>query len=121
MRAEENFACCLKSRLTQAAGQLDVSSRNGGAAERFVADRIVGSCRDFGNRRASPYPGGRAKNAPEVRYASLVHLGGGQLLATAAAGVGNACTLSFREAPRLGRQARGKRACRTIALRHDER
>jgi hypothetical protein len=34
------------------------------------------------------------------------------LLATAAAGVGNACSLSFREAPRLGRRARGKRALR---------
>jgi hypothetical protein len=32
---------------------------------------------------------GRAKNAPEVRYASLVHRGGGQLLSAAAAGVGN--------------------------------
>jgi hypothetical protein len=44
-----------------------------------------------------------------------------RLLETRAAGVGNACSLSVRGAPRLGRQARGKRAFPTIALRHDER
>ena len=63
------------------------------------------------------------RGAPKTRRRTLrllVHPGWG-VAATATAGVGNGCNLSFREAPRLGRQARGKRAWATIALRHDER
>ena len=62
----------------------------------------------------------RAENAPEVRRTSLVHLGAGQIVGHPAAGLRNVWRLSFRKAPRLGRQARGKRACATIAPRHDD-
>ena len=70
---------------------------------------------DEADRRGAP------KTRRTVRHTYSCIWVAARLLATAAAGVGNACSLSFREAPRLGRQARGKRACRTIALRHDER
>ena len=45
---------------------------------------------------------------------------GGYVAAATATGVENACSLSFREAPRLGRRARGS-ALAQLSLRHDER
>ena len=64
---------------------------------------------------------GTPKNAAEGTGNTPVHMDGGQLLATAAAGVGNACSLSFQRPRALGDRRGGKRACATIALRHDER
>ena len=75
----------------------------------------------FGSESVRSHPlRGTPKNAAEGTAKHTRAYGWRPVVATAAAGVGNACSLSFREAPRLGRQARGKRACATIALRHDD-
>jgi hypothetical protein len=63
MRTQENFAFCLKSAAyAEPVGQLDVSSRNGGAAERSKPDSIVAS-----PHVASP-AGGRARRASAYHH-----------------------------------------------------
>ena len=100
------------------------------AAERSVPDRIVVSPHaasparrpgdeswlaglDEADRRSAP------KTRRTVSHHILVHLGGVPV-AGDRHGRRKCPQPEFSEAPRLGRQARGKRACRTIALRHVE-